>query len=65
MTQAKKFESLGVPREQAEDLSTYLTQQIILDRLRLSEKFTAKVELEKVCVKAWLPSDPGLVLQRH
>jgi hypothetical protein len=29
-------------------MTQYLTEQIILDRLRLSEKFSAKVELEKV-----------------
>lgn len=46
--QAKKFESLGLPREQAEGLTRYMTEQIILDRMRLTEKFTAKVELEKV-----------------
>jgi hypothetical protein len=47
--QAKKFESLGLSREQAEQLSQYLTEQIVLDRLRLSERFAAKVDLEKVC----------------
>lgn len=29
-------------------MTQYLTEQIILDRLRLSERFSAKVELEKV-----------------
>ncbi len=46
--QAKKFESLGLSRQQAEEMTQYLAEQIILDRLRLSEKFSAKVELEKV-----------------
>lgn len=49
LAQAKKFESLGFTREQAEDMTQYLTEQIVLDRLRLSDKFSAKVELEKVC----------------
>jgi N-acyl-L-homoserine lactone synthetase len=48
LAQAKKLESLGMPRQQAEDLTQYMTEQIILDRIRLSEKFSAKVELEKV-----------------
>lgn len=46
--QAKKFESVGLSREQAEQLTQHLTEQIVLDRVRLIEKFTAKVELEKV-----------------
>jgi hypothetical protein len=46
--QSKKFESLGFTRQQAEEMTQYLTEQIILDRLRLSDKFSAKVELEKV-----------------
>jgi hypothetical protein len=46
--QSKKFETLGYSRQQAEEMTQYLTEQIILDRLRLSEKFSAKVELEKV-----------------
>lgn len=46
--QAKKLESLGFSRQQAEEMTQYLTEQIILDRLRLSERFSAKVELEKV-----------------
>jgi hypothetical protein len=46
--QAKKFESLGFTRQQAEEMTQHLTEQIILDRVRLSEKFSAKVELEKV-----------------
>lgn len=46
--QTKKFESLGFTRAQAEDMTQHLTEQIILDRQRLSEKFSAKVELEKV-----------------
>jgi hypothetical protein len=39
---------MGLSREQAENLAVYLSEQIVLDRMRLSEKFTAKVELEKV-----------------
>jgi hypothetical protein len=46
--QTKKFETLGLSREQAENLAVYLSEQIVLDRMRLSDKFTAKVELEKV-----------------
>lgn len=46
--QAKKLESLGFTRQQAEEMTQHLTEQIILDRLRLSERFSAKVELEKV-----------------
>lgn len=45
--QTKKFETLGLSRDQAENLAVYLSEQIVLDRMRLSEKFTAKVELEK------------------
>lgn len=47
-SQANKFESLGFTRQQAEDMTQHLTEQIILDRMRLSDKFSAKVELEKV-----------------
>jgi hypothetical protein len=46
--QTKKLETMGLSREQAENLAVYLSEQIVLDRMRLSEKFTAKVELEKV-----------------
>jgi hypothetical protein len=46
--QTKKFETMGLSRDQAENLAVYLSEQIVLDRMRLSEKFTAKVELEKV-----------------
>lgn len=49
LAQSKKFESLGFTREQADNMTQYLTEQIVLDRLRLSDKFSAKVELEKVC----------------
>lgn len=47
LAQTKKFETLGLSREQAENLAVYLSEQIVLDRMRLSDKFTAKVELEK------------------
>ncbi|WIA08882.1 hypothetical protein OEZ86_011462 [Tetradesmus obliquus] len=47
LAQTKKFETLGLSRDQAENLAVYLSEQIVLDRMRLSEKFTAKVELEK------------------
>eukprot|EP00775_Hariotina_reticulata_P002449 gene2449-2752_t len=51
LAQAKKFESLGFSREQAEQLSQYLTEQIVLDRLRLSERFSTKVDLEKAALE--------------
>eukprot|EP00882_Tetradesmus_deserticola_P014419 GHRQ01015332.1.p1 GENE.GHRQ01015332.1~~GHRQ01015332.1.p1 ORF type:complete len:221 (+),score=60.49 GHRQ01015332.1:362-1024(+) len=47
LAQTKKFETLGLSREQAENLAVYLSEQVVLDRMRLSEKFTTKVELEK------------------
>ncbi|KAF6251814.1 hypothetical protein COO60DRAFT_582446 [Scenedesmus sp. NREL 46B-D3] len=47
LAQTKRFETMGLSREQAEHLAVYLSEQIVLDRIRLSEKFTAKVELEK------------------
>jgi hypothetical protein len=46
--QAKKFESAGLSRQQAEALTEHITTQVILDRCRLSEKFVAKADLEKV-----------------
>lgn len=61
--QAKKLETLGLSRQQAEEMTQYLTEQIILDRLRLSEKFSAKVELEKV--RARLVDGPSHPLFRH
>eukprot|EP00878_Enallax_costatus_P018894 GHUV01019917.1.p1 GENE.GHUV01019917.1~~GHUV01019917.1.p1 ORF type:complete len:162 (+),score=31.35 GHUV01019917.1:682-1167(+) len=51
LAQAKKLESLGLSREQAEELTRHMTEQIILDRLRLSEKFTAKVELKEAMLE--------------
>lgn len=68
LAQSKKFESLGFTREQAEDMTQYLTEQIVLDRLRLSDKFSAKVELEKVwhspeSSSAVGQAAPGSVLQ--
>lgn len=51
LAQAKKLESLGFTRQQAEEMTQYLTEQIILDRLRLSERFSAKVELEKAMLE--------------
>eukprot|EP00879_Flechtneria_rotunda_P015543 GHRR01016254.1.p1 GENE.GHRR01016254.1~~GHRR01016254.1.p1 ORF type:complete len:100 (+),score=23.28 GHRR01016254.1:335-634(+) len=48
LAQTKKFESLGMAREQAEQLTQHMTEQIVMDRVRLTERFTAKTELEKV-----------------
>lgn len=48
LAQSKKLETMGLSREQAEELTQYMTEQIVLDRIRLSEKFSAKVDLEKV-----------------
>lgn len=46
--QTKKFEGAGLSRPQAEQLAEHITTQVVLDRLRLSEKFVAKPDLEKV-----------------
>ncbi|KIY97544.1 hypothetical protein MNEG_10421 [Monoraphidium neglectum] len=48
---AKKFESAGLSRQQAEALTEHITTQVILDRCRLSEKFVAKADLEKA--RSW------------
>lgn len=39
---------MGLTRKAAEQLTTHITSEIILDRIRLSEKFVPKLELEKV-----------------
>jgi len=46
--QSRKFEAAGLSRDQAEKLCEHITSQVVLDRIRLSEKFVAKVDLEKV-----------------
>jgi hypothetical protein len=46
--QSKEFEEVGLSRKQAEQLTTHITSEIILDRIRLSEKFVPKLELENV-----------------
>jgi uncharacterized protein (UPF0261 family) len=46
--QTKKFEGIGVGRPEAETLTRAITEHIILDRNRLSEKFVAQSDLEKV-----------------
>ena len=46
--QTRKFEASGLSRQQAEQLAEHITAQVVLDRMRLSEKFVAKAELEKV-----------------
>jgi hypothetical protein len=46
--QSKEFEDVGLTRKAAEQLTTHITSEIILDRIRLSEKFVPKLELEKV-----------------
>jgi len=46
--QAKQFESVGMDRSSSEAMTAFMTQQIILDRSRLAEKFVNKIELEKV-----------------
>lgn len=61
--QSKKFESLGYTRQQAEEMTQYLTEQIILDRLRLSDKFSAKVELEKVRIDCLLQANTATAHQ--
>lgn len=48
LVQARKFEASGLSREQAEALTEHITTQVVLDRIRLSEKFVHKVDLEKV-----------------
>jgi hypothetical protein len=67
--QTKRFETMGLSREQAEKLAVYLSEQIVLDRMRLSEQFTAKVELEKVssslnCLHASASSSSRQCLKR-
>jgi hypothetical protein len=47
--QARELEDLGLNRKQAEGLTRALTEQIVRDRVRLTEQFVAKFELEKVC----------------
>ncbi|KAI8467222.1 MAG: chloroplast tscA maturation factor [Monoraphidium minutum] len=48
---SKKLESAGLNRGQAEALTGHITTQVILDRLRLSEKFVHKVDLEKLTIE--------------
>jgi hypothetical protein len=49
--QAKKFESVGMDRRDAEAMTSYLTEQIVLDRGRLAEKFVHKSDLEKTLIE--------------
>lgn len=46
--QTKQFEGLGFSRQQSEQLTSNITERIILDRMLLSEKFVPKSDLEKV-----------------
>ena len=46
--QTKTFEGIDLSRQQSERLTEAITGEIILDRMRLSEKFVPKIELEKV-----------------
>lgn len=48
---AKKFESVGMDRRDAEAMTSYLTEQIVLDRGRLAEKFVHKSDLEKTLIE--------------
>lgn len=49
--QSKQFESVGLDRRAAEAMTTYMTEQIILDRGRLAEKFVHKSDLEKTLIE--------------
>lgn len=48
---ARKFEASGLSRAQAEAMTEHITTTVVLDRLRLSEKFVARADLEKVLVE--------------
>ena len=48
---ARRFEAAGLARAQAEALTEHITTAVVLDRVRLSEKFVARADLEKVLVE--------------
>jgi hypothetical protein len=45
---ARKFEASGLERAAAEQLTEHITATFVLDRLRLSEKFVARVDLDRL-----------------
>lgn len=51
LAQARELEDLGLNRKQAEGLTRALTEQIVRDRVRLTEQFVAKFELEKAMLE--------------
>ncbi len=48
--QSRQFEAAGLGRELAEQLATYITELIVLSKVRTEETFVSKVYLEKVRV---------------